>query len=572
MKRFKQGQIWWLVGWMGVGLTLRFANLTGKPLWTDEFATIAFSLGNGFRGVPLDRVISASELLQPLVPNSQAGLVDVTQRLLTESNHPPLFFWLMHLWLDQFPGGNEDSFVGWVRSLPALLGVLAIPASFWLARLTFGSPLAGQFSAAFMAISPFAIYLSQEARHYTLPMLWLIASLGCLVAAMRCWRARKTSPWWLCLLWIGVNALGIATHYFFVLALMAQAIALLYCCLRAFPAPDFASVRKAASRLLLVAAAALLSFLPWLPFLQGVQDSELTRWIYRGGRSGLALLEPLGQLVAGWVTLVYLLPLQSVPRMVVVGSAIALVGLMLWTVPQLIRGLRLHARSPQGQLATPVLGSFVVGAIVLFLSITYLRGMDLTSAFRYQFVYFPAVVVLVGGSLAALWQGETAMGQRTSRRAVLWMAGFCLLGALTVVTNLGYQKTHLPDSVVQVMQRQGQTPALVVIAHRTHGQTGRLMGIAWAWRRTPAAQPEPQYLLAHQGSDPATPVRVLGRSLSQLPRPLDLWLINFRTVPAEPLEQMLGEQRCTLRQAQLRGSQADSQSVDGYRFVLYQCR
>jgi uncharacterized membrane protein len=563
MKRFKvheQGQLWWLLGWMGVGLILRFANLTGKPLWTDEFATIAFSLGRGFRAVPLDRVISAAELLQPLAPNAQAGLADVTQRLLTESNHPPLFFWLMHLWLQLFPGGDGDSFVGWVRSLPALFGVLTIPASFWLGRLAFGSGLAAHFSAAFMAISPFAIYLSQEARHYTLPMLWLIASLGCLMTAIRWWRVGKTIPWWLCLLWIVVNALGIATHYFVVLALMAEAIALLYCCLRAFPAPDSALLRTSGVRLTVVAAAALVSFLPWLPFLQGVQDSELTRWIYRGGRSGLALLEPLAQLLAGWVTLFYLLPIQGVPRVVVIGAAIALVGLMLWTVPQLLKGLRLQVQSPQGALAIRALGGFVVVAIALFLGITYLRGMDLTSAFRYQFVYFPAVVVLLGGSLAALWQGAE---QASSRKAVLWMGGFCLLGALTVVANLGYQKTHAPDQMVQAIQQQGEAPALVAIAHRTHGQTGRLMGIAWEWRRAPATQPEPQYLLAHQGTDPAAPVAVLGRSLSQLPRPLDVWLVNFRTVPAAPLAQKLSEQGC---------NRVSSDSVDGYRSVLYQCR
>ncbi len=563
MKRFKgheQGQLWWLLGWMGGGLILRFANLTGKPLWTDEFATIAFSLGNGFRAVPLDRVISASELLQPLAPNAQAGLVEVTHRLLTESNHPPLFFWLMHLWLSWFPGGTEEQFVGWLRSLPALLGVLTIPASFWLGRLAFRSLLVAQFSAAFIAISPFAVYLSQEARHYTLPMLWLIASLGCLMTAIRWCQEGKTISWWLCLFWIVINAIGIATHYFFVIALLAEAIALLYCCFCVFPAPDAVFLRTSGDRLIVVAAAALVSFLPWLPFLQGVQDSELTRWIYRGGRSGLALLEPLAQLLAGWVTLFYFLPIQGVPRVVVIGSAITLMGLMLWTVPKLVRGLRLQARSPQGRLAMQVLGGFGAGAIALFLGITYLRGMDLTSAFRYQFVYFPAVVVLVAGSLAALWQGAE---QLSFRRAVLWMAGFSLLGALTVVTNLGYQKTHAPDQVVQAMQQQGQTPALVAIAHRTHGQTGRLMGIAWEWRRTASHQPEPQYLLAHQGSDPAAPVMVVGRSLSQLPRPLDLWLVNFRTVPAEPLEQMLGEQRC---------DRISSDSSDGYRSVLYRCR
>ncbi|MEG3878564.1 hypothetical protein QT972_14380, partial [Microcoleus sp. herbarium7] len=40
-----------------IAFILRFANLDSKPLWTDEFSTLVFSLGNSFRGVPVDRAI-----------------------------------------------------------------------------------------------------------------------------------------------------------------------------------------------------------------------------------------------------------------------------------------------------------------------------------------------------------------------------------------------------------------------------------------------------------------------------------------------------------------------------------
>ncbi len=39
----------------------------------------------------------------------------------------------------------------------------------------------GQLAAAMMATSPFGICLAQEARHYTLAILWVITSIGCLV-------------------------------------------------------------------------------------------------------------------------------------------------------------------------------------------------------------------------------------------------------------------------------------------------------------------------------------------------------------------------------------------------------
>jgi uncharacterized membrane protein len=59
-------QLLLLLLWTAIAFILRFANLNSKPLWTDEFSTLVFSLGNSFRGVPIDRAIDLSTLLQPL--------------------------------------------------------------------------------------------------------------------------------------------------------------------------------------------------------------------------------------------------------------------------------------------------------------------------------------------------------------------------------------------------------------------------------------------------------------------------------------------------------------------------
>ena len=63
-----------LLGWFIIGLGLRFTNLTAKPPWIDEFATIVFSLGNSFLPVPIDQAIAPEILLQPLQPNPAATL------------------------------------------------------------------------------------------------------------------------------------------------------------------------------------------------------------------------------------------------------------------------------------------------------------------------------------------------------------------------------------------------------------------------------------------------------------------------------------------------------------------
>jgi uncharacterized membrane protein len=159
-----------LLVWLAIGTGLRFTNLASKPPWTDEFATLVFSLGNSFHAVPLEEAIALDTLLMPLQPNP-ATPTTVIHNLMTESTHPPVYFVLIHLWMKLFP--TEGGLVSlWAaRSLPAILGATSIPAIFGLGWLAFRSRLVGQIAAAMMAVSPYGIYLAQEARHYTLAIL-----------------------------------------------------------------------------------------------------------------------------------------------------------------------------------------------------------------------------------------------------------------------------------------------------------------------------------------------------------------------------------------------------------------
>ena len=96
-----------IILWMLVGGILRFLQLEAKPPWTDEFATMVFSLGNNFTTVPLNQVISPETLLQPLRLSANAGIGDVAHLILSQDNHPPLYFVLAHLWLKLFHGTGE---------------------------------------------------------------------------------------------------------------------------------------------------------------------------------------------------------------------------------------------------------------------------------------------------------------------------------------------------------------------------------------------------------------------------------------------------------------------------------
>ncbi|GAB4136821.1 MAG: hypothetical protein Fur0046_10540 [Cyanobacteria bacterium J069] len=535
-----------------LGLALRFAHLADKAPWTDEFSTMVFSLGNSFRTVPLDRVISLTELMQPLVPNPEAGVGDVVRHLLNESNHPPLYFALTHGWLGLFfPVEGYVSLWG-VRSLSALFGTLTIPAAFGLGWLAFRTRSAAHLAAMVMAVSPFGVYLAQEARHYTLPVLWIMASLACLVACVQALQKNRVPPLWLGGAWVLVNGLGIATHYFVAIALAAEGLALLGLAVYQIQQGKFCW-GAGWGRVVAVGLGTLLSGLVWLPAMQGDQETELTRWIVRGDRAGLAWLHPVGQLLSGMVSMLYLLPIQAKSQIVVYASVLALLSVALWTIWQIGGGLRLQFReNPQ---AIALLGGVWAGAIALFLLITYGFQRDLTVAFRYQFVFYPAVMVLMAAGLAALWQ-------RGQRCPIYLMGLLGLLGCITVLANLGFQKTHRPDLLAQRIQANTEFPALVAIAHHTHGQTGRLMGLAWAWRSQFPEAPAPHFLLAHQDNRSEAIDPIVIRALAIQSRPIDLWLLNVEISQRPTLLKKLAQQNCTL---------LDDGTETGYRLHHLRC-
>ncbi|GAB4379028.1 MAG: hypothetical protein Kow00121_32150 [Elainellaceae cyanobacterium] len=568
--------------WTVLGLGLRLLNLTEKPLWTDEFSTLVFSLGNSFLSVPLNQVLTADQLLQPLQVDPNAGIVSVVRHLLSQSNHPPLYFVLTHLWLKLFPTPDGWVSVWGARFLSVVFGTLSIPAAFMLGRFAFRSRIVGQIAAALMAVSPFGIYLAQEARHYTLAMLWIMASLVCLIAAAHTIRDRAPLPLWICSSWVIVNTLGIATHYLVMLALVAEAgVIALMGLVQSWREQGQWHPSSHWWRLVAVASGTGIGGLIWLPYLQDVQDSPLTEWIQFSNRSGWEWLAPIGQAIAAWISMLYLLPIQVPSQLVVTVSGIVLILLTLWTVPKVYWGLRLQAKQRGLRIAILALVSFVVSAMLLFFAVTYFLQRDLTSALRYNFVYFPAVIVLVSGGLATMWTQVLAVPPKSKLpgwlstlhtgtiRTVILIGLLSLLGGITVAYNWGYQKTHRPDVVVQDIVQRSTGDVLVAIAHETHGQTGRLMGIAWELEQLNRSgkisnlQIQPRFLLIDLRQGERSVVRVLRQFLKDGPRPLDLWLVNFQDGLDEQADELLDRQNCEPAMKR--------EATDGYRYRLYRC-
>ncbi|MEG3977073.1 glycosyltransferase family 39 protein [Microcoleus sp. herbarium8] len=604
----KNKQLLLILLWTAIALMLRFANLDLKPLWTDEFSTLVFSLGNSFRGVPIDRAIDLPTLLQPLQFRPDAGIGDVLNHLLLESNHPPVYFMLAHWWMQLF-GPTEDSLVWIGRSLPALLGAISVPAIYLLGKFAFNSRLVGQCAAAMMAVSPYGIYLAQEARHYTLGILLVIASLFCLTLAAKKLQQRAPLPVWAALLWIVVNCLGIASHYFFVLTLCAEAIALIAVIWLQFNQKLASSNNQQPNiwqfqiiwRLLAVALGTLAGGLVWLPiFLSNKYGSELTNWLVSGDRTFVDWIAPIFQAGAGWITVVSLLPVESANLAVVAGSAIGMTIFLLWALPLLPNALKTSLKTPNYRLGTVIFGGFVLGAIFLFFSFAYILGIDLTRGPRYNFVYFPGAILLLGATLAVIFNTPTVKSQWFNlraievpgKRAVMLILAMGFVSGITVNSNLGYRKYYKPDLLIPIIREVSKVPVLIATTQNTHVEIGELMGIGLEWERSSAtdfvadvtdvrkkgsaadfvadvtdvrkkeevkAFESPRFLLVKQRRDaPEIVTGILDRTLSQLERPLDLWLVNFRT----PVN--LAEQKCQLELRQF-------PAVDGYEYQIYHC-
>lgn len=443
---------------IALGTVLRFCNLAAKPIWMDEVITALFSLGQTYLDVPLNQAlpVSAFEQIFRLQPMTCSQIVETVS---TQSVHPPLFFCWMHSWLSWL-SPLPLSWVWKIRTLPAIFGILAIAGLYQLNRGLF-SARAGLLGAAVMAVSPFAVYLSQEARHYTLPMvLTILALLGLYQVLQDLLRKQLRPAIWLG--WMAVNSLGFYVHYFFLLVLVAE-IATLAACLwvrrpsietgngdrpvrptelflspsvsangsdapthngqvnrNQSPAPIGAtsdgeqeSQRQSSKKaqlsawlrqrpwlvMLLAVIGIGLTYLPWATtFLSHLNRPE-TNWMTPFSRQWHHAIAPIWQILSAWILMVIALPVERQPLWVQIPSVTVMLAFSGWLAWQLWIGLKGLWKNPQTRLPTQVLLGFILAVLAQMLAIVYLLDKDITQVPRYNFIYFPAVCALLGASL-----------------------------------------------------------------------------------------------------------------------------------------------------------------------------
>lgn len=541
-----------LLGWIGIGAILRFTNLELKPPWSDEWATLVFSLGNSFRTIPVNEIISLDMLLSPLRVNYGQTVGDTVNNLLTESTHPPFYFVLNHWWLKQVNANNSLVSIGSARFFSALWGVATIGAMFALAMVWFRSLRVAQLASALMAVSPFGIYLAQEARHYTLAILWIIVSLACLVVACKACVAHNKLRYSLILLWIIVNVLGVMTHYFFALALVAEILVLFSVWLQDVVKQKNSFFNSYWQKVYLAISATFIGCLPWLFIWRSIPSNQLTSWIYQEN-SWYKFYEPIGRILLWLITQIALLPVEGVSDDTAIASGMILLGILGWLLPSFYKSYKQLKTNKYRSLKIVLLERFVIGAIAFLLVITYTVGADLSLSSRFQFFYFPGWLLFIAAVL------EKVQFKAKKKAVVLIALGIC--GSLSINHNLAFQKVERPDLVVPVMvEAYNQMPVIIAIQQYTHGQTGELMSLGWQFQKLIDQKQidwQPSFFLDRQEIDSFDSFS-LSNYLQSIDKPFQLWLINYSSSSKTKLPGCLANRDYHRR-------------ATGYKYRLYNC-
>jgi len=509
-----------LAGIIVLGTLLRFWHLDLKPLWLDEVLTAFFSLGREYNDLPLDGVFPLSTLQEFFTLQPDTSCRDIAQTLAQQSTHPPLFFCLMHSWL-RFTGTEQLAWA--LRSFPALIGVGAIAAIYVLNRLIF-SPIAGLIAAALMAVSPFAVYLSQEARHYTLPMLLIIlALLALILIQQRLYHQQMPSPW----LWLGwgmVNSIGCYVHYFFLLAVIAQVLTLISGMMwyrRRLPGGSWGAVA-------LVMAGMAVSYLPWWGMLLADMGRSETNWLPSPDS-----ITPLVQLLVGWLLMVIALPVENQPLWIVIPMGGLTLGLGGWIIWRGGVGVKRLLCQSSTQLATLTLFGFTLAVLLQFLAIIYGLGKDISIVPRYNFVYYPAICALLAASLTVNVETRHGASGRTDaevqgRGVIVLTLAISLVSTVCVVANLVFLKPYYPQQVAENMTIEPTVPLIMVMGYNDLQDVG--LGLSFALALENVSEGGSQqgdrtiaFLSRQQGYDK------VWQQLSELAipsvSPLNLWVI-----------------------------------------------
>jgi len=236
-----------------------------RSIWAG-FIVILF-LGCFLRFYGLEGAEPGADAIASIETARKSNPVEVIRD--TRSSHQgasPLDFLLLHAWIKLVGETNLTT------QIPAAIwGTIALVFIF-LAGKKIAKPSTSLWAMFLLAISPFHIYFSREARYY---------SLFCLTSAALLWaivRYRDRVSWKNTILLLATAVIGLYTHIFTLFILISAGVWFFVLRISSPPSPDerFSSRGRFLS-FFLCSAAALLLFSPWLYYRMSGEYSQALR-------------------------------------------------------------------------------------------------------------------------------------------------------------------------------------------------------------------------------------------------------------------------------------------------------
>jgi mannosyltransferase len=372
---------------LAVGVVFRF--ISTSPLWLDE------ALNVNIASLPLDDIGGA----------------------LRHDGHPPLFYWLLHGWMDVVGDGNVAA-----RSLSGALSVAALPLM-WMVGDRVGGPRVARWSLVLLALSPFAVRYATEARMYSLVMLLVLALALLLDRVLQ--RPRPASVLGLAL----VTTALLWSHYwsFYLLAVVGGLLLLRWWRDPAARAPTGWAIAGLAGGGVLLA--------PWVPALLDQMAHTGTPWA-----------PPVRPTVVAQVTLADLGG-GGFAEALLAGAVLAV----------LVVGAFAHSDrlpdepGPLRPLDERVLAVVAGGTLLLGSAIAFVTSGAYAS--RYASVVAPLVLVVAAVGITRLRPTWVQVG-------VVAVGGILVVAAIG--NNAGDQRTQADDIAAELAARAGPDDVVVI--------------------------------------------------------------------------------------------------------------
>jgi uncharacterized membrane protein len=161
----------------------------------------------------------------------------------TKPYTPPLNLFFIYPMTQMFPGSDFA-----LRIVPFIFGVISVPLFFFLGKLIFNEKV-GLIAAFLLAISPFHIWYSQEARMYALQ--WMLAVLSLILF----FQMLRQPLWGYYIAYILATTAGLYTHQTSIFLLLIQGLYVLIL---------YRDQKPRVLRLTAILGANVILYLPWI--------------------------------------------------------------------------------------------------------------------------------------------------------------------------------------------------------------------------------------------------------------------------------------------------------------------